>query len=140
MRSFLCDTQGGAGAQGVAGLCTAAFPSSQKCYYCKKRMKKASGCCVQCSHGRCPTAYHPTCAQAAGVLMRPDEWPFVVHVTCCRHKSPTQIEVSVTWWFLSSIISNHLMSNIKAVSPSFQCDLFKYNDDLMPPDSETKPP
>ncbi|XP_068599163.1 lysine-specific demethylase 4A-like [Brachionichthys hirsutus] len=63
-----------------------------KCYYCKKRMKKASGCCVQCSHGRCPTAYHPTCAQAAGVLMQPDEWPFVVHVTCCRHKGPSQIE------------------------------------------------
>uniref|UniRef100_A0A669DPD4 [histone H3]-trimethyl-L-lysine(9) demethylase n=1 Tax=Oreochromis niloticus TaxID=8128 RepID=A0A669DPD4_ORENI len=63
-----------------------------KCYYCKKRMKKASGCCVQCSHGRCPTAYHPTCAQAAGVLMQPDEWPFVVHVTCCRHKGPAQIE------------------------------------------------
>ncbi|KAM4629132.1 lysine-specific demethylase 4A isoform 2-T2 [Polymixia lowei] len=63
-----------------------------KCYYCKKRMKKASGCCVQCSHGRCPTAYHPTCAQAAGVLMQPDEWPFVVYVTCCRHKGPTQIE------------------------------------------------
>uniref|UniRef100_A0A3B3BKF4 [histone H3]-trimethyl-L-lysine(9) demethylase n=1 Tax=Oryzias melastigma TaxID=30732 RepID=A0A3B3BKF4_ORYME len=63
-----------------------------KCYYCKKRMKKASGCCVQCSHGRCPTAYHPTCAQAAGVLMQPGEWPFVVHVTCCRHKGPAQIE------------------------------------------------
>ncbi|KAM7012964.1 lysine-specific demethylase 4A isoform 2-T2 [Tautogolabrus adspersus] len=63
-----------------------------KCYYCKKRMKKASGCCVQCSHGRCPTAYHPTCAQAARVLMQPDEWPFVVHVTCCRHKGPIQIE------------------------------------------------
>ncbi|XP_072246300.1 lysine-specific demethylase 4A isoform X2 [Leuresthes tenuis] len=63
-----------------------------KCYYCKKQMKKAFGCCVQCSHGRCPTAYHPTCAQAAGVLMQPDEWPFVVHITCCRHKGPTQIE------------------------------------------------
>ncbi|XP_072294505.1 lysine-specific demethylase 4A-like isoform X2 [Eucyclogobius newberryi] len=63
-----------------------------KCYYCKKRMKKAWGCCVQCSHGRCPTAYHPTCAQTAGVLMQPDHWPFVVHVTCCRHKGPTQIE------------------------------------------------
>ncbi|XP_038132391.1 lysine-specific demethylase 4A isoform X2 [Cyprinodon tularosa] len=63
-----------------------------KCYYCKKRVKKASGCCVQCSHGRCPTAYHPTCAQAAGVLMQPDDWPFVVHVTCCRHKGPAQIE------------------------------------------------
>ncbi|CAJ1064679.1 lysine-specific demethylase 4A-like isoform X2 [Xyrichtys novacula] len=63
-----------------------------KCYFCKKRMKKASGCCVQCSHGRCPTAYHPTCAQAARVLMQPGEWPFVVHVTCCRHKGPIPIE------------------------------------------------
>ncbi|XP_029943521.1 lysine-specific demethylase 4A [Salarias fasciatus] len=63
-----------------------------KCYYCKKRLKKASGCCVQCSHGRCPTAYHPTCAQAAGVLLQPDEWPFVVHVTCCRHKGPAPVE------------------------------------------------
>uniref|UniRef100_A0A8C7GKE5 [histone H3]-trimethyl-L-lysine(9) demethylase n=1 Tax=Oncorhynchus kisutch TaxID=8019 RepID=A0A8C7GKE5_ONCKI len=63
-----------------------------KCYYCKKRMKKTSGCCVQCSHGRCSTAYHPTCAQAAGVLMQPDEWPFVVYVTCCRHKGPIQTE------------------------------------------------
>ncbi|MEQ2192123.1 hypothetical protein XENOCAPTIV_007296, partial [Xenoophorus captivus] len=47
---------------------------------------------ITCSHGRCPTAYHPTCAQAAGVLMQPDDWPFVVHVTCCRHKGPPQIE------------------------------------------------
>uniref|UniRef100_A0A673X2X9 [histone H3]-trimethyl-L-lysine(9) demethylase n=1 Tax=Salmo trutta TaxID=8032 RepID=A0A673X2X9_SALTR len=66
-----------------------------KCYYCKKRMKKTSGCCVQCSHGRCPTAYHPTCAQAAGILMQPDEWPFVVYVTCCRHKGPIQTELTV---------------------------------------------
>uniref|UniRef100_A0A8C2J2T7 [histone H3]-trimethyl-L-lysine(9) demethylase n=1 Tax=Cyprinus carpio TaxID=7962 RepID=A0A8C2J2T7_CYPCA len=59
-----------------------------KCYYCKRRMKKTLGCCVQCSHGRCPTSYHPTCAQAAGVIMHPDDWPFVVYVTCCRHKGP----------------------------------------------------
>ncbi|XP_076871258.1 lysine-specific demethylase 4A [Brachyhypopomus gauderio] len=63
-----------------------------KCYYCKRRMKKTWGCCVQCSHGRCPTSYHPTCAQAAGVLMHPDHWPFVVYVTCCRHKGPAQSE------------------------------------------------
>ncbi|XP_072540065.1 lysine-specific demethylase 4A [Salminus brasiliensis] len=63
-----------------------------KCYYCKRRMKKPSGCCVQCSHGRCPTSYHPTCAQAAGVLMHPDDWPFVVYVTCCRHKGPVHLE------------------------------------------------
>uniref|UniRef100_A0A8C7SFH9 [histone H3]-trimethyl-L-lysine(9) demethylase n=1 Tax=Oncorhynchus mykiss TaxID=8022 RepID=A0A8C7SFH9_ONCMY len=68
------------------------FCAVQKCYYCKKRMKKTSGCCVQCSHGRCPTAYHPTCAQAAGILMQPDEWPFVVYVTCCRHKGPIPTE------------------------------------------------
>ncbi|KAL0190274.1 hypothetical protein M9458_012972, partial [Cirrhinus mrigala] len=46
-----------------------------------------------CSHGRCPTSYHPTCAQAAGVIMHPDDWPFVVYVTCCRHKGPVQSEV-----------------------------------------------
>uniref|UniRef100_A0AAR2JAM9 [histone H3]-trimethyl-L-lysine(9) demethylase n=1 Tax=Pygocentrus nattereri TaxID=42514 RepID=A0AAR2JAM9_PYGNA len=63
-----------------------------KCYYCKRRMKKPSGCCVQCSHGRCPTSYHPTCAQAAGVLMHPDDWPFIVYVTCCRHKGPRNKE------------------------------------------------
>ncbi|KAI1883317.1 hypothetical protein AGOR_G00243950 [Albula goreensis] len=57
-----------------------------KCFYCKKRMRKTSGCCVQCSHGRCPTSFHATCAQAAGVLMQPDDWPFVVYVTCWRHK------------------------------------------------------
>uniref|UniRef100_A0A8C1XEE9 [histone H3]-trimethyl-L-lysine(9) demethylase n=1 Tax=Cyprinus carpio TaxID=7962 RepID=A0A8C1XEE9_CYPCA len=64
-----------------------------KCYYCKRRMKKTLGCCVQCSHGRCPTSYHPTCAQAAGVIMHPDDWPFIVYVTCCRHKGPVQSEV-----------------------------------------------
>lgn len=69
------------------------FLHLQKCYYCKRRMKKTSGCCVQCSHGRCPTSYHPTCAQAAGVIMHPDDWPFIVYVTCCRHKGPVQSEV-----------------------------------------------
>uniref|UniRef100_A0A671P191 [histone H3]-trimethyl-L-lysine(9) demethylase n=1 Tax=Sinocyclocheilus anshuiensis TaxID=1608454 RepID=A0A671P191_9TELE len=64
-----------------------------KCYYCKRRMKKTLGCCVQCSHGRCPTSYHPTCAQAAGVIMHPDDWPFVVYVTCCRHKGPVELSV-----------------------------------------------
>ncbi|XP_036939199.1 lysine-specific demethylase 4A isoform X2 [Acanthopagrus latus] len=60
-----------------------------KCAYCRKRMKReVTGCCVQCSHGRCSTAFHPTCAQAAGVLMHPDDWPFIVFVTCHRHRAP----------------------------------------------------
>ncbi|AWP04316.1 putative lysine-specific demethylase 4A-like [Scophthalmus maximus] len=60
-----------------------------KCVYCRKRMKReVTGCCVQCSHGRCSTAFHPTCAQAAGILMHPDDWPFIVFVTCHRHRTP----------------------------------------------------
>uniref|UniRef100_A0A8K9X5Y9 [histone H3]-trimethyl-L-lysine(9) demethylase n=1 Tax=Oncorhynchus mykiss TaxID=8022 RepID=A0A8K9X5Y9_ONCMY len=67
-----------------------------KCFYCKRRVKRDVGCCVQCSHGRCTTAFHPTCAQAAGQLMQPDDWPFIVHVTCYRHKSPVLPEVAST--------------------------------------------
>ncbi|KAG7526549.1 lysine-specific demethylase 4A-like isoform X2 [Solea senegalensis] len=60
-----------------------------KCVYCRKRMKReVTGCCVQCSHGRCSTAFHPTCAQAAGIHMHPDDWPFVVFITCHRHRTP----------------------------------------------------
>ncbi|KAL7387000.1 hypothetical protein ABVT39_016858 [Epinephelus coioides] len=64
-----------------------------KCAYCRKRMKReVKGCCVQCSHGRCSTAFHPTCAQAAGILMHPDDWPFIVFITCHRHKAPIMPE------------------------------------------------
>lgn len=64
-----------------------------KCAYCRKRMKReVTGCCVQCSHGRCSTAFHPTCAQAAGVLMHPDDWPFIVFITCHRHRAPLMPE------------------------------------------------
>ncbi|XP_067330609.1 lysine-specific demethylase 4A isoform X2 [Channa argus] len=60
-----------------------------KCVYCRKRTKReVTGCCVQCSHGRCSTAFHPTCAQAAGILMHPDDWPFIVFITCHRHRAP----------------------------------------------------
>uniref|UniRef100_A0A671KXQ1 [histone H3]-trimethyl-L-lysine(9) demethylase n=1 Tax=Sinocyclocheilus anshuiensis TaxID=1608454 RepID=A0A671KXQ1_9TELE len=58
-----------------------------KCQFCRKWVKKSTGCCVQCSHGRCSTSFHPTCAQAAGVQMHPDDWPFVVYFTCWRHKA-----------------------------------------------------
>ncbi|KGL84070.1 Lysine-specific demethylase 4A, partial [Tinamus guttatus] len=63
-----------------------------KCIFCKKRRKRIAGCCVQCSHGRCPTSFHVSCAQAAGVMMQPDDWPFVVFITCFRHKTPSQAE------------------------------------------------
>lgn len=58
----------------------------QKCIFCRQRIKKISGACIQCSYGRCPASFHVTCAHAAGVLMEPDDWPYVVYITCSRHK------------------------------------------------------
>uniref|UniRef100_A0A8L0DVY7 [histone H3]-trimethyl-L-lysine(9) demethylase n=1 Tax=Oncorhynchus mykiss TaxID=8022 RepID=A0A8L0DVY7_ONCMY len=62
-----------------------------KCIYCRKRCVRrgqgGGGACIQCSCGRCPTSFHVTCAHAAGVTMEPDEWPYVVSITCHRHQS-----------------------------------------------------
>uniref|UniRef100_A0A0N8ETV0 [histone H3]-trimethyl-L-lysine(9) demethylase n=1 Tax=Heterocephalus glaber TaxID=10181 RepID=A0A0N8ETV0_HETGA len=57
-----------------------------KCMFCRHRVKKVSGACIQCSYGRCPASFHVTCAHASGVLMEPDDWPYVVNITCFRHK------------------------------------------------------
>ncbi|KAM9330679.1 lysine-specific demethylase 4C [Gastrophryne carolinensis] len=56
-----------------------------KCVFCRQRVTHAQGACIQCSYGRCPTSFHVTCAHAAGVVMEPDDWPFVVYITCFRH-------------------------------------------------------
>ncbi|XP_044526905.1 lysine-specific demethylase 4B [Gracilinanus agilis] len=61
-----------------------------KCVYCRKRMKKISGACIQCSYEHCSTSFHVTCAHAAGVLMEPDDWPYVVSITCFKHKAGSQ--------------------------------------------------
>ncbi|XP_062965710.1 lysine-specific demethylase 4B isoform X2 [Cynocephalus volans] len=58
-----------------------------KCVYCRKRMRKVSGACIQCSYEHCSTSFHVTCALAAGVLMEPDDWPYVVSITCLKHKA-----------------------------------------------------
>ncbi|CAF91827.1 unnamed protein product, partial [Tetraodon nigroviridis] len=60
-----------------------------RCIYCRKRCagKRQSGACIQCSCGRCPTSFHVTCAHSAGVVMEPDDWPYVVSITCHRHQS-----------------------------------------------------
>ncbi|NXC46816.1 KDM4B demethylase, partial [Penelope pileata] len=61
-----------------------------KCVYCRKRMKKVSGACIQCSFEHCSTSFHVTCAHAAGVPMEPDDWPYVVSITCFKHKAANQ--------------------------------------------------
>ncbi|XP_006639963.2 lysine-specific demethylase 4B isoform X1 [Lepisosteus oculatus] len=61
-----------------------------KCVYCYKTMKRVSGACIQCSTDRCSTSFHVTCAHTAGVLMEPDDWPYIVSITCHKHKSTNQ--------------------------------------------------
>ncbi|KAM9461786.1 lysine-specific demethylase 4B [Clarias gariepinus] len=59
---------------------------SLKCIYCHKTTKKICGACIQCSYENCATSFHVTCAHLAGVVMKPADWPYVVSVTCHKHK------------------------------------------------------
>lgn len=66
----------------------------QKCMFCYKEAEahtpkgvaKDRGACIQCSYDNCATSFHVTCAQIAGVLMKPADWPYVVSVSCHRHQ------------------------------------------------------
>ncbi|KAJ7993506.1 hypothetical protein DPEC_G00273120 [Dallia pectoralis] len=62
---------------------------SLKCVYCYKNSKQMTGACIQCSRDSCSTSFHVTCAHIAGVQMKPADWPYVVSVTCHRHKKNT---------------------------------------------------
>uniref|UniRef100_A0AAQ4P003 Lysine-specific demethylase 4B n=1 Tax=Gasterosteus aculeatus aculeatus TaxID=481459 RepID=A0AAQ4P003_GASAC len=58
-----------------------------KCVFCHgKTANQNRGACIQCSHDNCATSFHVTCAQLAGVVMTPADWPYVVSVTCQKHK------------------------------------------------------
>ncbi|XP_039623038.1 lysine-specific demethylase 4B isoform X2 [Polypterus senegalus] len=61
-----------------------------KCVYCHKYTKMVSGACIQCSFEHCSTSFHVTCAHTAGVLMEPDDWPYVVSIMCHKHKTSSQ--------------------------------------------------
>uniref|UniRef100_A0ABM5EM95 [histone H3]-trimethyl-L-lysine(9) demethylase n=1 Tax=Pogona vitticeps TaxID=103695 RepID=A0ABM5EM95_9SAUR len=58
-----------------------------KCVYCRQRMKKVSGACIQCSYEHCSTSFHVTCAHAAGIPLEPDDWPYIVSITCLKHRT-----------------------------------------------------
>ncbi|XP_044056520.1 lysine-specific demethylase 4B [Siniperca chuatsi] len=61
-----------------------------KCVFCHgKNANQNRGACIQCSYENCATSFHVTCAQIAGVVMKPADWPYVVSVTCHRHKRAT---------------------------------------------------
>ncbi|XP_026201558.1 lysine-specific demethylase 4B isoform X2 [Anabas testudineus] len=58
-----------------------------KCVFCHgNNANQNHGACIQCSYENCATSFHVTCAQIAGVHMTPADWPYVVSVTCHKHK------------------------------------------------------
>ncbi|XP_026178760.1 lysine-specific demethylase 4B isoform X2 [Mastacembelus armatus] len=58
-----------------------------KCVFCHGKIAHQNrGACIQCSYENCATSFHVTCAQIAGVIMTPADWPYVVSVTCHKHK------------------------------------------------------
>ncbi|XP_056613934.1 lysine-specific demethylase 4B isoform X1 [Triplophysa dalaica] len=63
---------------------------SLKCVYCHKMTKQVFGACIQCSFDDCSTSFHVTCALLAGVTMKPADLPYVVSVTCHKHKQTNQ--------------------------------------------------
>ncbi|XP_076135215.1 lysine-specific demethylase 4B isoform X1 [Alosa pseudoharengus] len=70
-----------------------AIPDTRKslmCVYCHKPSRPPCGACIQCSHESCSTSFHVTCAHLAGVVMKPADWPYVVSVTCQKHKRTNQ--------------------------------------------------
>lgn len=71
------------------------FCPSQKCVFChNKTANQNRGACIQCSENECTTSFHVTCAQIAGVVMAPADWPYLVSVTCHRHHKRTISKVS----------------------------------------------
>ena len=82
---------------------------------------------MQCSHGRCPTAFHVSCAQAAGVMMQPDDWPFVVFITCFRHKIPNLEVRGLPFWnpldrfFLSHFLCRLFICCVSKLFPQTLC-------------------
>ncbi|MEQ2207139.1 hypothetical protein XENOCAPTIV_007865, partial [Xenoophorus captivus] len=64
---------------------------SAKCVFCHTTNPSLNrGACIQCTHDNCATSFHVTCAQIAGVVMKPADWPYVVSVTCHKHKKGIQ--------------------------------------------------
>ncbi|KAG8454510.1 hypothetical protein GDO86_000938 [Hymenochirus boettgeri] len=64
--------------------------SKLKCVYCRQKIRKEAGACVQCSVEQCSTSFHVTCAHTAGISMEPDDWPYIVSITCFKHKANNQ--------------------------------------------------
>ncbi|XP_017268997.1 lysine-specific demethylase 4B [Kryptolebias marmoratus] len=62
-----------------------------KCVFCHATSPNLNrGACIQCTYENCATSFHVTCAQVAGVVMKPADWPYLLSVTCQKHKKGPQ--------------------------------------------------
>ncbi|XP_078252053.1 lysine-specific demethylase 4C-like isoform X2 [Rhinoraja longicauda] len=121
-----------------------------KCVFCRKRAKRTLGACIQCSYGRCPTSFHVTCAHAAGIVMEPDDWPYVVLITCFRHKTNSSVKNKTLFQDLAigqTLISKHKNGRYYSCgvtgisSQTFYEVIFddgSFSDDLYPEDIASK--
>ncbi|XP_049274936.1 lysine-specific demethylase 4B isoform X3 [Rhipicephalus sanguineus] len=70
-----------------------------RCTYCHKLRDRLGcplelGACIQCTSGKCTTAFHVTCAHAAGVSFLTSDWPLPIFIKCIKHSS-TQSDTKV---------------------------------------------
>uniref|UniRef100_T1ITK4 [histone H3]-trimethyl-L-lysine(9) demethylase n=1 Tax=Strigamia maritima TaxID=126957 RepID=T1ITK4_STRMM len=81
------------------------------CIYCQNLTKKnmstntSMSACVQCSAGRCPLAFHVTCAYVARTPFTTDNWPDLIQIPCIKHTLNKKEKNNPT----SSTLSSHLM-------------------------------
>lgn len=69
-----------------------------RCTFCHKLRDRLgcpleSGACIQCASGKCTTAFHVTCAHAAGVTFVTSDWPLPIFIKCTKHVAPVQSDV-----------------------------------------------
>ncbi|XP_077500831.1 lysine-specific demethylase 4C-like isoform X3 [Amblyomma americanum] len=69
-----------------------------RCTFCHKLRDRLgcpleSGACIQCASGKCTTAFHVTCAHAAGVTFVTSDWPRPIFIKCTKHVAPLQSDV-----------------------------------------------
>uniref|UniRef100_A0A3Q3W820 [histone H3]-trimethyl-L-lysine(9) demethylase n=1 Tax=Mola mola TaxID=94237 RepID=A0A3Q3W820_MOLML len=88
------------------------------------------------------TAFHPTCAQAAGILMHPDDYPFIVFVTCHRHRTSMQ-ELAVGQRVICKYKNGrYYQSEVVELSPTTFYEVVfddgSYSDNLFPEDIENR--